>query len=202
MTVQRMKRMMTVLAALALVALSVSVVLASGGGEAAGGHQVDSGVIAKDFAWRILDFALMAGLLVYLLAKPIKNGLAGRRDGIEKALSDAVSAREAAEAKFAEYDVKLTKAAAEIEEMSTAIRRDGELERDRILANAREMAQKITSEAEKTAESEILRARTELRQEASRLAIAMAEDLLKKQINTADQQRLVNEYMSQVGELQ
>lgn len=196
------KKITSVTAALALVVLMAGFALASGGGEAAGGHHVDSGVVAKDFAWRILDFGLMAALLIYLLAKPIKNGLAGRRDGIEKALSDAVAAREAAEAKFAEYDVKLTKAAAEIEEMSTAIRREGELERDRILANAREMAAKITSEAEKTAESEILRARTELRQEASRLAIAMAEDLLKKQINAADQQRLVSEYMSQVGELQ
>ena len=85
--------------------------------------------------------------------------------------------------------------------MSAAIRREGELERERILANAHDMAQKITAEAEKTAESEILRARTELRQEASRLAIVLAEELLKKQITAGDQQRLVNEYVSKVGEL-
>ena len=74
-------------------------------------------------------------------------------------------------------------------------------ELDRILASAHEMAQKITAEAEKTAESEILRARTELRQEASRLAITLAEELLKKQITAGDQQRLVDEYVSKVGEL-
>jgi F-type H+-transporting ATPase subunit b len=182
-------------AALALVALSAAVAGAESGGHA------DSGAVAKDFAWRVLDFGLMAVLLVYFLTKPIRNGLAGRREGIEKALSDAVAAREAAEAKFAEYDVKLSKAAAEVEEMSAAIRREGELERERILANAQEMAQKITAEAEKTAESEILRARTELRQEASRLAITLAEELLKKQINAGDQQRLVDEYVSKVGEL-
>lgn len=190
------KRIGRIAAALALVALSVAVACA----ETSGGH-ADSGAVAKDFGWRVLDFGLMAVLLVYLLTKPIKNGLAGRREGIEKALSDAVAAREAAEAKFAEYDVKLSKASAEIEEMSAAIRRDGELERDRILASAHEMAQKITAEAEKTAESEILRARTELRQEASRLAITLAEELLKKQINAGDQQRLVDEYVSKVGEL-
>lgn len=192
------KRIVRVAAALALVALSAAVACASGGGE--GGH-ADSGAVAKDFAWRVLDFGLMAVLLIYLLTKPIRNGLAGRREGIEKALNDAVAAREAAEAKFAEYDVKLSKASAEIEEMSAAIRREGELERERILANAHDMAKKITAEAEQSAESEILRARTELRQEASRLAIALAEELLKKQINAADQQRLVNEYVSKVGEL-
>jgi F-type H+-transporting ATPase subunit b len=190
------KRIVRIAAALALVALSATFVCAAGDG----GH-ADSGAVAKDFAWRVLDFGLMAILLVYLLTKPIRNGLAGRREGIEKALSDAVAAREAAEAKFAEYDTKLSKASAEIEEMSAAIRREGELERERILANARDMAQKITAEAEKTAESEILRARTELRQEASRLAISLAEELLKKQINAGDQQRLVDEYVSKVGEL-
>jgi F-type H+-transporting ATPase subunit b len=199
MSMKQQKMMVSVLSALALLALSVAVVCASGGEE--GAHHANSGAVAKDFAWRVLDFGLMAVLLVYLLTKPIRNGLSGRREGIEKALSDAVAAREAAEAKFAEYDVKLSKASAEIEEMSVAIRREGELERERILANAREMAQKITAEAEKTAESEILRARTELRQEASRLAIALAEELLKKQINAGDQQRLVDEYVSKVGEL-
>lgn len=196
MSILKERKIQRIAAALALVAINAAVVCASGDG----GH-ADSGAVAKDFAWRILDFALMAGLLGYLLVKPIRNGLTGRRDGIEKALSDAVAAREAAEAKFAEYDVKLSKASAEIDEMSAAIRREGELERDRILANAREMAQKITAEAEKTAESEILRARTELRQEASRLAITLAEELLKKQITSGDQQRLVDEYVSKVGEL-
>ena len=196
MAILQEKKIGRIAAALALVALSAAVACAAGDG----GH-ADSGAVAKDFAWRVLNFGLMAILLVYLLTKPLRNGLASRREGIEKALSDAVAAREAAEAKFAEYDVKLNKASAEIEEMSAAIRREGESERDRILASAREMAQKITAEAEKTAESEILRARTELRQEASRLAITLAEELLKKQINAGDQQRLVDEYVSKVGEL-
>lgn len=186
------------LTAFGLVLFCSTLVLASGG---EGGGHADSGAVLKDFLWRWLDFGLMAVLLVYLLTKPLRNGLVSRREGIEKALSDAVAARAEAEAKFSEYDAKLTKASAEIEEMSVAIRREGELERERILANAREMAQKIVAEAEKTAESEILRARAELQREASRLAIAMAEDILKQQINTGDQQRLVNEYMSKVGEL-
>lgn len=196
MAMTQKRIILRVLASLALVALSAVVV----GAESAGGH-ASSGVVLKDFGWRILDFALMAILLAYFLTKPIRNGLAGRRAGIEKDLNDAVAARGAAEAKFAEYDAKLTKAAAEIAAMSAAIRREGELEQERLLASAREMAEKITAEAEKTAESEILRARNELRQEASRLAVAVAEEILKKQITSADQQRLVSEYVAKVGEL-
>lgn len=180
--------------ALLLLALTAVAASASGGGHA------DSGAVTKDFIWRCLNFAVMAGLLGYFLIKPFRNALSGRRDGIEKALADAQAAREEAEAKFAEYDSKLTRAAAEIEEMRASLRREGELERDRVLANAREMAEKIKAEAGKAAENEVARARTELRREASRLAIAMAEELLKKNVSAADQQRLVDEYMSKVGE--
>ena len=57
---------------------------------------------------------------------------------------------------------------------------EGELERERILANAREMAEKITLEAEKSAANEVAKARAELRREATRMAIEIAEDILKK----------------------
>jgi len=198
MTRKKLDLVARVIAPLGLVLLLAGIAAASGGG---GEHHADSGAVAKDFIYRCVNFALMAGLLAYLLTKPIRNGLAGRREGIEKALRDAQLARAEAEEKFAEYDAKLTKAAAEIEEMSLTIRRESEQERDRILANAREMAEKIKLEAEKAADNEVARARAELRSEASRLAIALAEELLRNNISGDDQQRLVNEYMSKVGEL-
>lgn len=166
-----------------------------------GGHEVDSGVLLKDFVWRCLNFAILFGALVYVVSKPLRNGLAARREGVEKALADAEAAKLEAEARFADYDAKLNRAAAEIAEISAGIRREGEVERDRILANARDMAEKIKVEAERAAENEIARARTELRREAARLAIGLAEELLKKNFTSDDHDRLVNEYMQKVGEL-
>jgi F-type H+-transporting ATPase subunit b len=181
---------------LALMVLPV-LALAAGGGE----HQVDSGVLIKDFIWRCINFAIMAGVIGYFAIKPIRNGLQGRRAEIEKALHNAVAAREAAEAKSREYQEKLAKAAAEIETIYAAIRREGELERDKILASAREMAVKIEQEADAKAASAVARARVELRAEAARLAVELAEELLGKNVTAADQKRLVDEYMQKVGEL-
>jgi F-type H+-transporting ATPase subunit b len=175
-----------------------TVALASSGGD---GHHVEGGDLLKDFLWRCLSFGVTLGLLVYFVRKPIRQGLAGRREGIEKTLREAEAAKAEAEAKFAEYDRKLSKAAVEIEEIQISLRREGELERERTLANAREMAEKIKKEAEKSAANEIAKARAELRQEAARIAIAMAEDLLKKNFTSDDQNRLVSEYLQKVGEL-
>jgi F-type H+-transporting ATPase subunit b len=172
--------------------------LASSGGE---GHHADSGALLKDFLWRCLNFGVTFGLLAYFVTKPIRQGLAGRSEGVEKALREAETVKAEAEAKFAEYDRKLSQAEAEIGEIRAGIRREGELERERILASAREMAAKITQEAEKSAANEVAKARAELRQEAARMAIALAEELVTKNFTAADQDRLVNEYMQKMGEL-
>lgn len=188
----------TIIAVGTLLLTGLAAAALASGGE---GHHVDSGVLLKDFLWRCLSFGVTLGLVVYFVRTPIRKGLAGRREGIEKALRDAEAAKAEAEAKFAEYDRKLSKASAEIEEIQDAIRREGELERERTLASAREMAEKIKQEAEKSAANEIAKARAELRQEAARMAIAIAEDLLKKNVTGDDQSRLVSEYMQKVGEL-
>ena len=165
-----------------------------------GGH-ADSGVILKDFLYRCFNFALLVGLLAYFVRKPIREGLTSRREGIKKTLADAEEAKEAAEAKYREYSEKLAKATEEIANITASIHREGELERDKLLAAAEEMAVKIEQEAESKASSVVAKARVELREEAARLAVELAEDMLRKQVSAEDQKRLVDEYMHKVGEL-
>ena len=173
-----------------------AVVFASGGG----GH-ADGGVVLKDFLYRCFNFALMVGILVYFVNKPIRNGLKERSAAIEKTLAEAEAAKQAAEAKHREYTEKLAKATEEIANITASIRHEGELERDKIVAAAKEMAAKIEREAENKAAGVVAKARTELREEAARLAVELAEEMLKKQVSTDDQKRLVDEYMQKMGEL-
>ena len=192
----RLKNYVSVIAAFLLVVATALPVLASGDG----GH-ADSGAIVTDFIWRCFNFAVTVGILVYFVRKPIKNALAGRREGIATALEEAEQARTDAEAKFAEYDEKLNKAESEIAVIATELKREGELERDRIIVQAKESAEKIRNEAEKTAGFEVAKAKDELKAEATRLAVELAEELLKKNFSTKDESRLLDEYMKKVGEL-
>ncbi len=172
------------------------VALAAGGG----GH-ADSGAILKDFIYRCVNFILMVGLLAYFVTKPIRKGLKERSAEVEKTLAEAEAAKEAAEAKHREYSEKLAKATEEIATIAASIRREGELERDKIIATAKELAAKIEHEADNKASGVVAQARAELREEAARLAVELAVDLLKKQVSADDQKRLVEEYMQKVGEL-
>ncbi len=179
----------------------VLVVLSCGTALAAADAHVDSGVLLKDFLYRLLNFSIVVAILVYFLKKPIRNALSGRRDDIEKTLAEAQKAKEEAEAKFAEYDKKLNLATQEIAAIYASIRKEAEMEKQKIIENAREQAVKIEQDAEKAAALEVAKARLSLQQEAVQLAVGVAEDLLKKNFTKDDDSRLIDEYMQKVGEL-
>lgn len=187
----------TILLTTVFLLVSVGIAFASGGEE----HHADGGVLLKDFLYRVLNFAIVVGILWYFLAKPLKNGLSGRTKEIEKNLAEAKKAKEEAEAKFAEYDRKLKQATEEIAEIGDAIRREGELEKQKIIENAKAAAAKIEKDAEAAADLEIAKAKEQLQKEAVQLAVDLAEELLKKNFNQDDDARLIDEYVKKVGEL-
>ena len=179
-----------------LIGFTAGAVFASGDAQHA-----DSGVLLKDFFYRVLNFSLLVAGLAYFVAKPLKNALANRREGIEQELKEAREAAESAEQRFAEYDAKLTRAEEEIGQIKADIKKEAEFEKQRIIDNAEQMAVKIKEDSGKTAENEIAKARLILQQEAAELAVELASDLLKKNFNREDQARLVEEYKLKVGEL-
>ena len=166
---------------------------------AEGGHHVDTAAQMKDFMWRCIDFAALVAIVVWAFKKAdVKGNLAARRENIEKTLQEAIAAKEAAEKKFAEYSQRLDAANKEIEVISANMKREGELEKERIIAEAKEAAARIKAQAEAAAEQEVLKAKDELRAEAARLAVELAEQKIKQNIAKGDQDKLVGEYISKV----
>ncbi len=190
----------TASAILLLLAGLAAIGFASEGAE--GSHNSHAALQMKDLAWRTLNFALLAALVIWIIKKfKVGQLLADRRAGIEKALQEAVKAREAAEKKYAEYSDKLSRATKEIDEIYASIKKEGELEKERIIAEARVSAEKIKQQAEQTAAREVLKARAELQAEAARLALQLAEQTLREKVGKDDQNRLVGEYLTKVVEL-
>lgn len=197
------KKHLSPVAAAAVSTLSLCVIVlglaAVGFAQEEGAHHVDTAAQMKDFMWRCLDFAALAAIAVWGIKKAdLKGTLAARRTGIERTLKEAVEAKEAAEKKFAEYTVRLDQANKEIESISANMKREGELEKERIIAEARIAADRIKAQAESAAAQEVLKAKGELRAEAARLAVEIAEQKIVKNITKGDQDKLVGEYISKV----
>ncbi|NLC71647.1 MAG: ATP synthase F0 subunit B [Desulfuromonadaceae bacterium] len=190
------KNILTMILAAAMITFFASLAMAAGDG-----HGASKEVLLKDFIYRTINFAVMAGIIYYFVAKHFRKAMADRRQKIEAELHEARTARAEAEAKYQEVTVKLQKASDEIENIRLSIQREGEIEKEKIIANAQQAAGKIRADAEKVAAREIDRARNELRQEASHLAIVLAGELIRKNVTTEDQERFVSEYLKNVGEL-
>lgn len=181
-----------------LVALASGAAFASGGGE---GHGITPAVW-KDFGWRVVDFALLAGILIWALKKAnVKGSLAERQVQIEKNLREAREAREAAEAKLKEYTDKLDKANQEVDALRAAMLKEAESEKQRIIAEAQAAAAKVAVQAAQVADQEVLKARTELRIEAARLAVELASSKLGSAVQKADHDRFVQDYLGKVVQL-
>jgi len=201
MVTDRSKKIIVALAYISAIVLLASAGFASEGGE--GAHHPDSAAQMKDLGWRVLNFAVLVGIIVWALKKAdVKGSLAARQADIEKSLKDAEAARDAAEAKLREYGVKLDQASKEIDELHAAIVREGEQEKNRIIAEANSAAEKIIAQAALSAEQEMVKARNELRTEAGRLAVEIATGKLTGAIQKNDHDRYVGEYLDKVGQIQ
>ena len=75
---------------------------------------------------------------------------------------------------------------------------EGEREKENIIKNAHEMAERIKTQADLAIQQEVKTAKEDLMKEIADLAATKAEDLIRENINDQDQERLVEEYLGKV----
>lgn len=175
-----------------LITMGASVAYAaSGGGE---GH----GLPWEDFIYRCINFGILITAVILILRKPLGSALKGRTEGIKEELAELESKREEARREYAVIEKRLADAVGERDAILAEFREQGEREYEKILSNAKVLAERIKSQAQFTIEQETAQAKAELRKEVAELSAGVAEDLLKQNINSEDQARLVGEYLAKV----
>jgi F-type H+-transporting ATPase subunit b len=153
-----------------------------------------------DFLFRLMNFVLMLAILVKLLKKPAGNFFASRREDIQKLLSELESKKGEAESKSAEYQAKLAALGEETKAIVAELVMEGEAEKKKIIEAAERQAKYIKEQAQLAIQQELKTARDSLQEEISDLSVAAAEQILRKNIKTDDQERLVRDFMTRVVE--
>lgn len=152
-----------------------------------------------DLLWPAANLALLLGVIVHFARKPIQAYFAGRRTEIQTELKNSANQLSDAETTYAKWQRRLVGLEGELEEIRATSRQRAEAERDRILSDARSTAERIRRDGAAAVELELRRAREELRAEATRLAIELAADRLESEINDADRDRLLDEFIDRVA---
>ncbi len=203
------KRLLTALCIMAVLLLcSAGGVMASGGGghdeapaahgeAAAESHGGGSHWQATD-TYKVMNFAVLATVLFFLLKKPVAQALNARIDGIKEQLGELEAQKKAAEDELAKYNEKLATLEGEAETIVAEYIRQGEEAKTRILAEAEKTAEKLEEQAKKNIEHEFKKAKADIQAEIIDKALLQAEEIIKSKISEDDQNSLVDEYLDKV----
>jgi len=171
---------------------------AAGHGEHGGGEHAPE-IDGKKLGLQILNFAVLVGILVFFGGKAVNKALRGRHEQLKADLASAAEARAAAEAKLAKQEARLGSLETEIAELRRNLKAEAEAEKARLIEAAAERATRIKAETTFLIDQQVREADQRLRRESADAALKIAEDILRRSIGPADQQRLLETFVGNVA---
>ena len=134
----------------------------------------------------LLNFAILAGGLYFLLYKPVKSFMAKREQHYKEMDESAANDRKEAAALRRSAQEKYDAAADEIVQMRTKASDEIEAEKQRLLGDARAEARRILETAGKTAEMRSKKALADSNDEIRAIALEAVQKLLINDGNALD----------------
>jgi F-type H+-transporting ATPase subunit b len=145
----------------------------------------------------LLNFAVIAGAILYFSKKNLPGLFRGRTASIQRAMQEARQASEEANRRLSEIEIRLSRLDAEIGGMREAAEKEAAAEEARIKAAAAEDARKIVESAEQEITAAAKSARRELTAYAANLAVSLAAKQIK--VDTVTDQALVRGFAKELG---
>lgn len=152
-------------------------------------------------SWRLLNFLILAYLMVRLLKKPLSSFFQESARVIREQLQGTEQACQEAEQELQEMENRLEALDQEIQKLQGVIGEHGQRERDKIIANARQTAEQMLEKARLEAAYSAQQAKNQLRLEVIDAAVRTAAESIRKAIESGDQERLVNEYLQDLKQM-
>ena len=162
-----------------------------------GGH--DEITFMGDWLPRLVNFAIIAAVVVYFGRKPVRDFFANRSAEIAKSIQESHDARERAVAALTDLEQKIKEMEAETGRMVADAQARGEKDKKELIEEGKKVAQDVQAQVKQGIDSELHKAKAALAAEAALLALDLAEGRIKQKINNQDHERIVKEYITKVG---
>lgn len=154
-------------------------------------------------AWilKLLNMIVFFGILGYFIVKAAKPALAARSEEIRRDAEQAAERRQRADQMAADIQARLTQIEQDVRAIHDRAEAEGKRQRQELMAAAEAEAAKIVQAARNEVDNRLKHARHELTEYAGQLASERAEAILRETITEADQRKLFEESLRQVGEV-
>ena len=148
----------------------------------------------------LINFLVLFFVAKKFLIGPVLNMIEDRQKEIDGLYSDANAAKTDAESMQAEYQAKLNDAQATSERIVKEAVARGQAREDEIIRQANAEASAIIDKANADIAMEKKKALNDAKDEISEIAMAIAGKVVGRELQAADQSKLVDEFINGLGD--
>ena len=149
----------------------------------------------------LLNLLILVLFLRHFLFDKVNSVLEERQSEVDKAFNDAEEASAKARQLEEEYSDKILKAKEESAEIIKTATKKAQTRSDQIISDAKNEASGIIDKAYSDIEHEKKKAINQMKDEISGLALMVASKVVEKEISPEDNDKLIEDFINNVGDL-
>ena len=146
-------------------------------------------------------FLILLAILTKFAWGPIATALEQREETIARQIADAKLASEKAAQQLRDYEARLAAATDEARQIVALARKDAELAKDKIVAEAREAAAKERDRAIADIASAKNQALDEIAQKSVQTAVSLASNIIRREVKPQEHEALIGDAINEFSKL-
>ncbi|MEH7111091.1 F0F1 ATP synthase subunit B [Neobacillus niacini] len=164
------------------------------------GSAANTGVMWGDILFQLVIFIVLMALLKHFAWGPLMGIMKQREDHVAGEISAAEQSRVEAKKILEEQRSLLKEARSEAQVLIENAKKQGDIQRDEIITVARNEAERIKESAKLEIEQQKEKAVAAIREQVASLSVLIASKVIEKELNAADQDKLINDYIQEAGD--
>jgi F-type H+-transporting ATPase subunit b len=158
------------------------------------------GIVPWTFIATICNLFIQVYLIKRFLFKPINEMLDKRKAKADAEIQDAIQAKNEAEAMKSEYEQNMLEAKNKANEILVTAQKTASIQSEEMLKEATQQAAAIKAKAEADIAQEKRKAVNEIKDEIGGMAMEIAGKVIEREISEEDHAKLIDEFITNVGE--
>jgi F-type H+-transporting ATPase subunit b len=158
------------------------------------------GLNTGDILYQLVIFLVLLALLKKFALGPIMNMMKQREEHIANEITSSEERNKEAQKLIEEQRELLKQARLEAQSLVENAKKLGEQQKEEIIQAAREESGRLKDGALKEIEQEKEQAVAALRAQVASLSVLIASKVIEKELNEQAQEKLINDYINEVGE--
>jgi F-type H+-transporting ATPase subunit b len=159
-----------------------------------------TGFNGGDILFQLVMFIILLALLKKFAWGPLMGIMQQREEHIANEIEAAEQSRAEAKKSLEEQRSLLKDARTEAQGLIENAKKQGDVQREEIIAAARTESNRIKESAKLEIEQQKEQAVAAIREQVASLSVLIASKVIEKELSADDQQKLINEYIQEAGE--